>query len=51
VERAAKPLFSRVIVNLSPEDCSFALMDDPIASAALHQKRNLRYAEANAASI
>jgi origin recognition complex subunit 1 len=42
VERASKPLVSRVVVNLAPEDCSFALMDDPIANAALHGKSCLR---------
>jgi origin recognition complex subunit 1 len=42
VERASKPLVSRVVVNLAPEDCSFALMDDPIANAALHGNSSLR---------
>jgi Cdc6-like AAA superfamily ATPase len=42
VERAIKPLQSRIVVNLSPEDCSFALMDDPIAKAVLHGKKKRR---------
>jgi origin recognition complex subunit 1 len=39
VERSIKPLLSRIVVNLSPEDCSFALMEDPIARFVLHGKR------------
>lgn len=37
LERDVRRLQTRMIVNLSPDDCMFALMDDEIAKHVLHQ--------------